>query len=63
MIVPSRDVPDYLSRLRYSQILADRIKRYWWERGHVWVRVWVEKDTTSFKKPLYVVRSNIAFEF
>lgn len=52
-------VPDYCSRADASRELARRLTKWWHDQGYTGVRFWVEKDAVNFRKPLYVVRSNL----
>ena len=54
-------IPDYCSSLSASRHLAENLQKYWHQRGRPEVRFWVERDTT-FRKPLFVVRSNLRFK-
>ncbi len=54
----SKDCPAYCSNATQSRALARKIEQYWRIRGHN-VNVWVERDTISSRKPLYIIRSNI----
>lgn len=54
-------IPDYCSNAGASRGLAKRLTQYWNERGRLDVKFWVERDDKTFKRPLYVVRTNLTF--
>lgn len=49
----------YCSNASASRTLAKSIEVYWHQKGAYDVRVWVERDTGTYKKALYVIRSNM----
>ena len=51
----------YCSNAQASRALARTIEMYWRKKGRYDVKVWVERDTETFRKPLYVIRSNLKF--
>jgi hypothetical protein len=51
----------YCSNAQASRALARQIELYWRQKGRFDVKAWVERDTETFRKPLYVVRSNLRF--
>jgi len=48
---------DYTGKASDAKALAARIQRYWHDRGFRKVRVWVERDAVTQRKPIYLIRS------
>lgn len=51
--------PNYVGRASDARMLAERLQQYWIDRGRPDVKVWVERDAKSFKKPIYNVRTDV----
>ena len=49
---------DYTGNKHHALYLAQQIQRFWVEKGHVHVRVWVE-PIAGFSQPYWAIRSNI----
>jgi hypothetical protein len=48
---------DYTGKSSDAHELARRIQEYWHARGFRRVRVWVERDVITQRKPIYLIRS------
>jgi hypothetical protein len=52
---------DYTENWNAAKSLADRLERYYHERGIKWVRVWIEEYRKESGGKRFDIRSNIVF--
>ena len=52
-----KNIPDHMTKPG-AEFLAERIRRYWLQRGH-FAKVWTEKLQTHGEGEVFVIRSNL----